>query len=123
MAYNPCHTLMGVRLKLSAKSIMLEVDAMMYHSMVGNIRYLVPTRPDVAFAMGYVSKFIEKPWQEHFATVKDIMHHIAAMVDYDILYPKHSSTGNELTGYNDNDLGALMRGGAPMELSSSLMRC
>ena len=36
-----------------------KVDATLYRSIVGGLRYLVHTRPDIAFVVGYVSRFIE----------------------------------------------------------------
>ncbi|KAI4370868.1 hypothetical protein MLD38_019168 [Melastoma candidum] len=101
-ACNPCHTPMEVRLKLSAKGSTPEVDAKMYRSLVGSLRYLVHTRPDIAYAVGYVSRFMETPRQEHLAAVKHILHYIAGTINYGLFYSK---LGNTLTGYSDSDLG------------------
>ena len=35
---------------------MAKVDATLYRSIVGGLRYLVHMRPDIAFAVGYVSR-------------------------------------------------------------------
>ena len=102
---NPCHTPMEVRLKLSTRSTTPEVDATMYRSLVGSLRYLVHTRPDISFAVGYVSRFMEQPRQEHLAAVKHLLRYIAGTVDYGIVYPKRSNADNKLMGYNDSDLG------------------
>jgi hypothetical protein len=72
--YNPCHTPMEVRLKLSTKSSIMEVDATMYKSLVGSLRYLVHIRPDITFVVGFVSRFMERPRQEQLATLKHIRH-------------------------------------------------
>ena len=37
----------------------------LYRSIVGSLRYLVHTRPDIAFAVGYVSRFMEDPREDH----------------------------------------------------------
>ena len=104
-AYKPISTPMEVRLKLSTKSTTPEVDATMYRSLVGSLRYLVHTRPDIAFAVGYVSRFMEKPRQEHLVAVKHLLRYIAGTVDYDIVYSKLLSGDNRLTGYSDSDWG------------------
>jgi hypothetical protein len=55
---NPCDTPMEPCLKLSKASSNPPVDKTMYRSIVGSLRYLVHTRPDIAFAVGYVSRFM-----------------------------------------------------------------
>jgi hypothetical protein len=49
---------MEERLKLSRDNTMKEVDATQYRRLVGSLRYLTHTRPDLAFSVGYVSRFI-----------------------------------------------------------------
>jgi hypothetical protein len=58
---NSCEVPMQPKLKLSKKSDCPRVDATKYKSLVGSLRYLVNTRPDLAFAVGYVSRFMEEP--------------------------------------------------------------
>ena len=96
---------MEVRLKLSTKSTTPTVDATMYRSLVGSLRYLVHTRPDIAFAVGYVSRFMETPRQEHLVAVKHLLRYIAGTVDYGLVYPKLSNGVNNLIGYTDSDMG------------------
>ena len=57
----PCVTPMEERLKLTKASTATNVDATLYRSIIGGLRYLVHTRPDIAFAMGNVSRFMEDP--------------------------------------------------------------
>jgi hypothetical protein len=52
---------MEARLKLSKASSNPPVDKTMYRSIVGSLRYLVHMRPDIAFVVGYVSRFMEAP--------------------------------------------------------------
>ena len=65
---------------------------------------MVHTRPDISFAVGYVSKFMEKPGLEHLAAVKHLLRYIAGIVEYGIVYPKCSDSNNRLMGYSDSDL-------------------
>jgi hypothetical protein len=48
---------MGERLKLSHDST-TEMDATQYRRLVWRLRYLARTRPDLAFSVGYVSRFM-----------------------------------------------------------------
>jgi hypothetical protein len=102
---NPCSTPMEVRLRLSNKSTSEKVDATMYRSLVGSLRYLVHTRPDISYAVGYVSRFMEDPRQEHLAAVKHLLRYVAGTTEYGLVYPKYTKGDNRLIGYSDSDLG------------------
>ena len=52
-------------LKLTKASTAVKVDAILYRSIVDDLCYLVHTRPDIVFAMGYVSRFMEDPREDH----------------------------------------------------------
>ena len=52
---NPAHTPMEERLRLSRDSTAKEVDA----------TWCVASRADMAFAVGYVSRFMQRPTTEH----------------------------------------------------------
>jgi hypothetical protein len=58
-------TPMEERLKLSRDITTEEVDATLYHRIVGSLWYLIHTRPDLTYAVEYVSRFLERPTEEH----------------------------------------------------------
>ena len=60
----PCVTPME-RLKLTKASTAAKVDATLYWSFIAGMCYLVHTRPDIAFVMGYVRRFLEDPREDH----------------------------------------------------------
>jgi hypothetical protein len=74
--YNPAHTPMEERLRLSRHSTAAEVDPTHYRCLIGSLCYLVHTRPDLAFAVGFVSRFMERPTVEHEGAVKRILRFI-----------------------------------------------
>jgi hypothetical protein len=41
------------------------IDATEYRSLIGSLRYLVNTRPDIAHVVGAVSRHMEAPGKEH----------------------------------------------------------
>jgi hypothetical protein len=77
---NPRLTLMENCLKLSKKSSKPMVDATLFHSIVGSLHYLLNTQLDLAFAVGFVSRFLLEPHEDHMVTVKHIMRYIAGTV-------------------------------------------
>lgn len=85
---NPSCIPMEPRLKLSKASTAPAVDPTAYRSIVGSLRYLVNTRPDLAFSVGYVSRFMEKPTTEHLAAVKKVLRYIAGTLDYCCYYTR-----------------------------------
>jgi hypothetical protein len=100
---NASHTPMETRLKLSKNSTAPAVDATEYRKIVGALRYLVNTRPDLAFSVGYVSKFMERPTTEHMVAVKRILRYIAGTVTFGCYY-RQGREGADLVGFSDSDL-------------------
>ncbi|XP_071680437.1 uncharacterized mitochondrial protein AtMg00810-like [Lolium perenne] len=64
------------QLKLSMDSTTKPVDATELKSTLGSLRYLIHTRPDIMFAVGYLSRFMEQPTKEHQAAVKHVLRYI-----------------------------------------------
>lgn len=101
---NPCHAPMEAKLKLSKSSTAALVDATYYRSIVGGLRYLVNTRPDLAFSVGYVSRFMAEPREDHMAAVKHILRYIAGTRDHGVSYSGGKTEELKLTGYSDSDM-------------------
>jgi hypothetical protein len=99
---NPALTPMEESLKLSHDSTTEEVDATQYRRLVGSLRYLADTRPDLAFSVGYVSRFMQRPMTEHQQAMKRIIHYVAGTLDHDLYYPRCPREAH-LVGYSDSD--------------------
>jgi hypothetical protein len=69
---------------------------------VGSLRYLVNTRPDIAFVVSYVSQLLSEPHEDHLMVVKHIMHYIAGIVNWGV-HLKKGSGEIALAGFNDSD--------------------
>lgn len=53
------------------------MDSVPYASAVGSLMYvMVGSRPDLAFAVGLVSRFMSKPGREHWEAVKWILRYL-----------------------------------------------
>jgi hypothetical protein len=99
---NPALTPMEERLKLSRDSTTEEVDATQYRRLVGSLRYLTHTRPDLAFSVGYVSRFMLRPTTKHQQAVKRIIRYVAGTLDHGLYYLRCLGEAY-LVGYSDND--------------------
>jgi Reverse transcriptase (RNA-dependent DNA polymerase) len=85
---NPTRISMEPRLKLSKVSSNPLVDKTLYRSIVGSLRYLLHTRPDLAFSVGMVSRYMEKPTMEHMAAVKHILRYVKGTLNSGCVYEK-----------------------------------
>jgi len=91
-SYNPDHTMMEEKLKLSRESMMEEVDPTHYRRLIGSLRYLVHTRPNIMFAVGYMSRFMERPTMEHLQAIKRILRYVAGTLNYGLHYERAPDT-------------------------------
>eukprot|EP00253_Pinus_taeda_P032920 PITA_32920 len=66
----PATTPMEPGLKLSAQSSSLPIDETLFRQLVGSLIYLTATRPDISFAMGYISRFMSAPKADHWIAAK-----------------------------------------------------
>lgn len=100
---NPSQIPMEPRLKLSKRSSAPAVDATKFRRIIGSLRYLVNSWPDLAFSVGYVSRFMSAPTAEHQAAMKRVLRYVAGTINYGCCYKRR--TGDvELVGYSNSDL-------------------
>lgn len=99
---NPCHVPMKSWFKLSRVSTTQPVDATEYWSIVGMLRYLVHSRPDLS-SVGYVSRFMQEPTTEHMAAVKHTLRYVAETMHWEVHYSR-GLDGAPLIGCSKNDL-------------------
>jgi hypothetical protein len=100
---NPCATPMEARLKLT-KSMEEEVlNPTAYRSIIGSLRYIVNTRPDLAYSVGVVSRHMEAPTKQHWGTVKHILRYLKGTVEFGCKYERGAELKPLLLGYSDSD--------------------
>jgi hypothetical protein len=84
-----------------------------YRSIVSGLRYLTHTRSDISFAVGYFSRFMEDPREDHWMAVKRLLRYVKGTLDQAIIFPKHGGKGGppkteegepELTVFSDADM-------------------
>ncbi|KAK2992127.1 hypothetical protein RJ640_019383 [Escallonia rubra] len=94
-------TLMNVNEKLKIGNGTRSIDGRFFRNLVGGLIYLTHTRPDIAFSVGVVSRFMHNPTAHHLGAAKWIMHYIAGTRDFGLRYSKVSNF--ILVRFSDND--------------------
>ncbi|XP_074271853.1 secreted RxLR effector protein 161-like [Silene latifolia] len=78
-----------------------KADEKHYRSIVGGLNYLTHTRPDIAYSVSVVSRFLHSPTKQHFGAAKRILRYIAGTVEKGVWY--ETSENFRLVGYIDSD--------------------
>ena len=59
-----------------------DVDQTTYTSIIGKLKYVVRTRPNIALVVGMVARFSENPKENHMMSIKRIMRYLKGTEDY-----------------------------------------
>ncbi|RVW22815.1 Retrovirus-related Pol polyprotein from transposon TNT 1-94 [Vitis vinifera] len=85
----------------------LEKDAMKtipYASAIGSLMYAqVCTRPDIAFIVNVVGRYLSNPGHDHWVAAKKVMRYLQRTKDFMLVYRKVDNL--EVVGYSDSDFG------------------
>ncbi|XP_057985399.1 secreted RxLR effector protein 161-like [Hevea brasiliensis] len=98
---NPVNMLMECGVKLSKFDSEEKVDSTLFKSLVGSLRYLTFSRPDILFSVGLVSHFMEAPVFSHMNVAKRILHYLKGTIDFGLFYS--SSNKFKLVGFCDSN--------------------
>jgi hypothetical protein len=80
------------------------VDATQYRKLIGCLRYLLHTRPDLAYSVRVASRFMERPTLMHMQAIKQILRYLKGTIDFGLVYTQEGLK-EELIGYTDSDVG------------------
>lgn len=79
------------------------VETTEYRRIIGCLRYLLHTRPDLSYAIIVASRFMERPTEMHHKVVKQILHYLKGTMEFGLVYGRIG--GEEMiTGFLDSDL-------------------
>ena len=98
---NPVMNPMVPGQKLTKAGAGEEVNPTTFKQLVGSLRYLIATRPDLIYLVNLVSRYMESPNEQHMVAEKRILTYIQGTRDFGIQY----KYGGEqtLVGYVDSD--------------------
>ena len=72
-----------------------------YASACGSLMYaMVATRPDIAYAVGVVSRYMSNPGKKHWEAVKSILRYLSGTADRQLCYGRGELS---IQGYVDSD--------------------
>jgi hypothetical protein len=91
--------------KLDADKGGVPVDSTEYRKMIGCLRYLLHTRPDLSYSVGVASRFMENPTVMHVKAVKQILRYLHGTLEFGLVYVQGGNAG-QLVGYTDSDHGS-----------------
>ncbi|GJZ22328.1 retrotransposon protein, putative, ty1-copia subclass [Tanacetum coccineum] len=75
-----------------------------YANAVGSLMYLmVCTRPDIAYAVSVVSRYLANPGKNHWEAVKWILKYLRGTVNVGLVYGTHHGNHVDVTGFVDSD--------------------
>ncbi|KAD5317020.1 hypothetical protein E3N88_16966 [Mikania micrantha] len=100
MQCNPAQVPMEPGLKLTKDGDEPEIDPTWFRRIVGCLRYLLHTRPDLAYSVGVVSRYMQHPKESHGMAVKHILRYVRGTLNCGLKYNRGGKL--EIVGYSDN---------------------
>jgi hypothetical protein len=97
----PIKTPMGTNGHLDLDTGGKSVDQKVYRSMIGSLRYICASRPDIMLLVCMCARFQANPKEVHLRDVKRIMRYLVYTPKFGLCYPKGSTF--DLIGYSDAD--------------------
>nr|GEW12939.1 ribonuclease H-like domain, reverse transcriptase, RNA-dependent DNA polymerase [Tanacetum cinerariifolium] len=91
----------GTRLTKTTEGTM--VNSIEYQSLIGCLRYLLHTRPDLSYYVGLLSRFMLELREQHMKAIRQVLRYVKGTKDYKITY-KHNK-GNKIHGFSDSSYG------------------
>ncbi|KAG6523804.1 hypothetical protein ZIOFF_013691 [Zingiber officinale] len=85
------------------------VDATEYRRVIGCLRYLLHTRPDLSYPIGMASIYMERPTTIHHKVVKQILRYLKGTIHFGLTYIKGPQEIS-IFGYSDSDLAGDLDG-------------
>ncbi|XP_043714978.1 uncharacterized mitochondrial protein AtMg00810-like [Telopea speciosissima] len=101
LASTPVDTPMDPHHKLEADDGEDLEDKHQYRRLVGKLIYLIVTRPDISFAVGVISEFMQPPKKPHWEVACRILRYLKGAPGKGLIYKSHQRV--DLVGFSDAD--------------------
>ncbi|XXG89958.1 hypothetical protein AAC387_Pa12g1837 [Persea americana] len=100
---NPVSTPVATGLRLTKEGEGRDINLTLFKSLIGSLRYLTITRPDIVYGVGLLSRYMERPKESHWVAAKRILRYIKGTIDLGLFYDYGNKA--KLYGHSDSDWG------------------
>ena len=87
---NPASSPVEPNVKLEKNEEEEKVDVTLFKQIMGSLRYLYNSRPDIGFAVGLVSKYMSEPRVSHMKVARRILRYLKGSINCGILFRRNS---------------------------------
>lgn len=78
-----------------------EVDGIVYRQLVGSLKYLTTTKPNLTYFVSVLSQSFAGPLESHWRAMKDVLRYLKGTIYFSLKYDY--SFDVELTSYSNSD--------------------
>ncbi|XP_019457615.1 PREDICTED: uncharacterized protein LOC109358001 [Lupinus angustifolius] len=80
------------------------VDPTLFRQMVGCLRFICHSRPEISYDAGVISRHMANPRQSYMIAAKRIMRYLKGTMNFGILFPNQKEVNEScFVGYLDSD--------------------
>lgn len=97
---NAVQTPMEFGLKVSKAEEERSIDETDYRRKIGCLRYLLHTRPNLAFSVGLLSRYMHNPKTSHGVALKQVLQYLRGTTKLGLVYKRANTI--EIKGYSDS---------------------
>ncbi|XP_024965786.1 uncharacterized protein LOC112505985 [Cynara cardunculus var. scolymus] len=97
---NSTKTPIEPKFSLSKDADGVPVNATDYRRLIRCLRYLIYTRPDLAYSVGVVSRYMNTPKESHLKAVKQILRYVKGTLQLGLIYQRGGD--GKLSRYSDS---------------------
>ena len=93
---------MEAQLKIKKEGDERSVDARLYRSFIGSLRYLLHTRLNMTYSRSILRRYMVNPIFNHWTVAKRVLRYLKGTIDFDLINEK-GVRNFKVIGYTDSD--------------------
>src|ERR1051325_6785695 len=96
---NPASSPFEPNVKLEKNGEEEKIDVTLFKQIVGSLRYLCNSRPDIGFGVGLVSRYMSEPTVSHMKAARKILRYLKGSINCGILFRRNSEDKEAIVNY------------------------